>query len=162
VKPLKYNARIFKINRVMAAFRYTEEGRSLLITGDTVKSANVQKFAGDVDLLVHEALATNLVEMAEKVAEKTGNSSDVKMMHGIRDYPTSPLEAAETARDSGIEHLLCRHTVPPLVFLEQKMLLLNGAELFFQITRLASMVWPFHCGRIRMKSFATVKGCSQA
>jgi ribonuclease Z len=146
----------------MAAFRYTEEGRSLLITGDTVKSANVQKFAGDVDLLVHEALATNLVEMAEKVAEKTGNSSDVKMMHGIRDYPTSPLEAAETARDSGIEHLLCRHTVPPLVFLEQKMLLLNGAELFFQITRLASMVWPFHCGRIRMKSFATVKGCSQA
>ena len=146
----------------MAAFRYTEEGRSLLITGDTVKSANVQKFAGDVDLLVHEALATNLVEMAEKVAEKTGNSSDVKMMHGIRDYPTSPLEAAETARDSGIEHLLCRHTVPPLVFLEQKMLLLNGAELFFQITRLASMVWPFHCGRIRMKSFATVKACSQA
>ena len=146
----------------MAAFRYTEEGRSLLITGDTAKSANVQKFAGDVDLLVHEALATNLVEMVEKAAEKTGNSSDAKMMHDIRDYPTSPLEAAETARDSGIEHLLCRHTVPPLVFLEQKMLLLNGAELFFQITRLASMVWPFHCGRIRMKSFATVKGCSQA
>jgi ribonuclease Z len=146
----------------MAAFRYTEEGRSLLIIGDTAKSANVQKFAEGVDLLVHEALATNLVEMVEKVAEKTGNSSDAKMMHDIRDYPTSPLEAAETARDSGIEHLLCRHTVPPLVFLEQKMLFLNGAELFFQITRLASMVWPFHCGRIRMKSFATVKGCSQA
>ena len=98
----------------MAAFRYTEEGRSLLITGDTVKSANVQKFAGDVDLLMHEALATNLVEMAEKVAEKTGNSSDAKMMHGIRDYSTSPLEAAETARDAGIEHLLYYHTVPPL------------------------------------------------
>jgi ribonuclease Z len=146
----------------MAAFRYTEESRSLLIIGDTAKSANVQKFAEGVDLLVHEALATNLVEMVEKVAKKTGNSSDAKMMHDIRDYPTSPLEAAETARDSGIEHLLCRHTVPPLVFLEQKMLLLNGAELFFQITRLASMVWPFHCGRIRMKSFATVKACSQA
>ena len=146
----------------MAAVRYTEEGRSLLITGDTAKSANVQKFAEDVDLLVHEALATNLVEMAEKVAEKTGNSSDVKMMHGIRDYSTSPLEAAETARDAGIEHLLYRHTVPPLVFLGQKMLCLNGAESFFQITRRARMVLPFHCGRIRMKSFAPVKACSQA
>lgn len=124
----------------MAAFRYTEEGRSLLITGDTVKSANVQKFAGDVDLLMHEALATNLVEMAEKVAEKTGNSSDAKMMHDIRDYPTSPLEAAETARNAGIEHLRYYHTVPPLVFLGQKMLFLNGAESFFQITRLAMMV----------------------
>ena len=85
----------------MAAFRYTEESRSRLIIGDTAKSANVQKFAEGVDLLVHEALATNLVEMVEKVAEKTGNSSDAKMMHDIRDYPTSPLEAADTAR--------CRH-----------------------------------------------------
>jgi ribonuclease Z len=131
VKPLKYSARIRKINRVMAAFRYTEEGRSLLIIGDTAKSANVQKFAEGVDLLVHEALATNLVEMVEKAAEKTGNSSDAKMMHDIRDYPTSPLEAAETARNAGIEHLRYYHTVPPLVFFGQKMLFLNGAEYVF-------------------------------
>jgi len=90
VKPLKYNAPIRKINRVIAAFRYTEEGRSLLIIGDTAKSANVHKCAEGVDLLVHEALATNLVGMVEKAAEKTGNSSDAKMMHDIRDYPTSP------------------------------------------------------------------------
>ena len=106
MKPLKYSARIRKINRVMAAFRYTEEGRSLLIAGDTAKSANVHKFAEGVNLLVHEVLATNLVEMVENVAEKTANSCDAKMMHDIRDYPTSPLEAAETARDAGIEHLL--------------------------------------------------------
>ena len=131
MKPLKYNARIRKINRVMAAFRYTEEGRLLLITGDIAKSANVHKFAEGVNLLVHEVLATNLVEMVENVAEKTANSSDAKMMHDIRDYPTSPLEAAETARDAGIEHLLYYYTVQALIFLGQKMLCLNGAEYVF-------------------------------
>jgi ribonuclease Z len=109
-------------------YRFSYKGRSLLITGDTVKSANVQQFAEGVDLLVHEALATNLIDMMQRVAEKNGNKSGAKVMHDIRDYHTSPVEAAETARDAGVGHLLYYHIVPPLVFPGQKTLFLNGAE----------------------------------
>jgi ribonuclease Z len=77
---------------------------------------------------VHEALATNLIDMMQRVAEKNGNKSGAKVMHDIRDYHTSPVEAVETARDAGVAHLLYYLIVPPLVFPGQKTLFLNGAE----------------------------------
>jgi ribonuclease Z len=53
-------------------------------------------------------------------------------MHGIRDYHTSPVEAAEIARDAGVGHLLYYHIVPPLILPGQKALFLNGAEDIFE------------------------------
>jgi len=112
-------------------YRFTYKGRSLLISGDTVKSANVQKFAEGVDLLVHEGLSSNLVSMMEKAAEKAGNISGAKVMHDILDYHTTPVEAAEIARDAGVGHLLYYHIVPPMMFPGQSALYLNGAEDIF-------------------------------
>jgi ribonuclease Z len=77
------------------------------------------------------ALAANLVEMVRKVAEKNGNKKGAKIMHDIKDYYTSPVEAAEIARDAGVGHLLYYHIVPPLIMPGQKMLFLNGAEDIF-------------------------------
>jgi ribonuclease Z len=112
-------------------YRFSYKGRSLLISGDTVKSANVQHFAQGVDLLVHEGLSDNLVSMMEKAARKTGNISGAKIMHDILDYHTTPVEAAEIARDAGVGHLLYYHIVPPLMFPGQASLYLNGAEDIF-------------------------------
>ena len=91
----------------------------------------MQKYAEVVDLLIHEALATNLVEMMQNVAEKNGNKKGAKIVHDLRGYHTSPVEAAETARDAGVGHLLYYHIVPPLILPGQKTLLLNGAEDIF-------------------------------
>lgn len=112
-------------------YRFSYKGRSLLISGDTVKSANVQKFAGGVDLLVHEGLSSNLVGMMEKAALKAGNTSGAKVMHDILDYHTTPVEAAEIARDAGVGHLLYYHIVPPMMLPGQSALYLNGAEDIF-------------------------------
>jgi len=112
-------------------YRFSYKGRSLLISGDTVKSANLQKFAEGVDLLVHEGLASNLVGMMEKAAERVGNISGAKVMHDILDYHTSPVEAAEIARDAGVGHLLYYHIVPPMMFPGQSALYLNGADDIF-------------------------------
>ncbi|MEH6604852.1 MAG: MBL fold metallo-hydrolase [Pseudomonadales bacterium] len=112
-------------------YRFTYKGRSLLISGDTVKSANVQKFSEGVDLLVHEGLASNLLVMMEQAAQKTGNISGAKVMHDILDYHTTPVEAAEIARDAGVGHLLYYHIVPPMMFPGQAALFLNGAEDIF-------------------------------
>jgi ribonuclease Z len=112
-------------------YRFSYKGRSLLITGDTVKLANIEQFARGVDLLVHEALAPNLVNMMHDTANKLGNKIMAKITHDILDYHTSPVEAAETARDAGVGHLLYYHIVPPLVIPGQKALYLDGAEKIF-------------------------------
>ncbi|MCR9106161.1 MAG: MBL fold metallo-hydrolase [Gammaproteobacteria bacterium] len=112
-------------------YRFSYKGRTLLITGDTKKSANIQTFAQGVDLLVHEALAPNLVNMMNAAAEKSGNAVMAKVTHDILDYHASPVEAAETARDAQVGHLLYYHIVPPLVIPGQKSLFLNGAQDIF-------------------------------
>jgi ribonuclease Z len=110
-------------------FRY--KGRSALITGDTDKSSVIETHAKGVDLLVHEALAPNLVMMMNAAAAKSGNAVMEKITFDILDYHASPKEAAETARDAGVGHLLYYHIVPPLVFPGQELLFLNGAEDIF-------------------------------
>ena len=112
-------------------YRFSYKGRSVLITGDTVKLANIEKFAKGVDILVHEALSPRLVNMMHDAAEKTGNQILAKITHDILDYHTSPVEAAETARDAGVGHLLYYHIVPPLIFPGQDLLYLNGAQDIF-------------------------------
>lgn len=112
-------------------YRFTYKDRSLLITGDTVKLDNIRKFAQGVDLLVHEALAPNLVNMMHETAQKLGNKIMAKITQDILDYHASPVQAAETARDADVGHLLYYHIVPPLVIPGQKKLFLNGAEDIF-------------------------------
>jgi ribonuclease Z len=80
-------------------YRFSYKGRSLLITGDTTKQDNIQKFSEGIDLLVHEALAPNLVNMMNATAKKLGNEIMAKITYDILDYHASPVEAAETARE---------------------------------------------------------------
>ena len=110
-------------------FRY--KGRSILVSGDTAQSDNITRFAKDVDLLVHEALAPNLVGIMHNTAVQAGNEVLAKVTIDIPDYHASPVEAAETARDAGVGHLLYYHIVPPLVIPGQEAVWLDGAEEVF-------------------------------
>lgn len=112
-------------------YRFTYKGRSVLITGDTVKLENIRKFATGVDILAHEGLAPNLVNMMHDAAVKQDNKIMAKITYDILDYHASPVEAAETARDAGVGHLLYYHIVPPIMFPGQATLYLNGAESIF-------------------------------
>jgi len=108
-------------------YRFSYGGRSLLISGDTAQSAAIGKFARGVDLLVHEALAPNLVGMMHAAAQANGDAVLAKITADIPDYHASPVQAAETARDAGVGHLLYYHIVPPLVLPGQDALFLDGA-----------------------------------
>jgi ribonuclease Z len=112
-------------------YLFTYKGRTALITGDTDKSAVIEQHADGIDLLVHEALAPNLIMMMNAAAAKNGNAVMEKITFDILDYHASPKEAAETARDAGVGHLLYYHIVPPLVFPGQELLFLDGAEDIF-------------------------------
>ena len=112
-------------------YLFTYKDRSLLITGDTKQSDNILRFAQGVDLLAHEALAPNIVMMMHEAAKRIGNAGLAKITLDILDYHASPREAAETARDAGVGHLLYYHIVPPLLFRPQRALFLDGAEKVF-------------------------------
>jgi ribonuclease Z len=68
-----------------------------------------------VDLLVHEALSRKMVGIMNAAAKKTGNEITARITADILDYHTTPVEAAEIARDAGVGHLLYYHIVPPLI-----------------------------------------------
>lgn len=112
-------------------YRFKYKDRSLLISGDTVAMENVRQFAQGVDLLVHEALAPNLVGMMNEAATQVGNDVLAKVTHDILDYHAYPVQVAEIARDADVGHLLYYHIVPPVVVPGQESLFLNGAEEIF-------------------------------
>ena len=90
------------------------KGRSVVLSGDTRKSAAVQSEASGADLLVHEALSAPMVAVLAQAAADAGRVKLKKLMNDIVDYHSSPEQAAETARDAKVAYLLLNHIVPPL------------------------------------------------
>ncbi|MFT4571943.1 MAG: ribonuclease Z [Hyphomicrobiaceae bacterium] len=107
-------------------YRFDYAGRSVVISGDTVKFANLQHFAKGVDLLVHEGLAAHLVAVITDATVKAGRSNLAKITNDIRDYHTTPVQAAEIARDADVGYLLYNHIVPPLLIAPMEELFLEG------------------------------------
>ncbi len=95
-------------------YRFDYKGRSVVISGDTVKSSTVAKFATNADLLIHEALSQELVMLINERAIELGRDNIAKITHDILDYHTTPVEAAQTANEAKVGHLLFNHIVPPL------------------------------------------------
>jgi len=58
--------------RPAVGYRFDFRGRSVVVSGDTKKNSNLQRFAAGVDLLVHEALNPQLVGLLNQGAERAG------------------------------------------------------------------------------------------
>jgi ribonuclease Z len=95
-------------------YRFDYGGRSVVVSGDTSKSANLTRFAKGSDLLVHEGLAPHLVAMMTDAAVAAGRTNIAKVTRDILSYHTTPVEAAEVARDAGVRMLVFTHVIPPL------------------------------------------------
>lgn len=89
-------------------------GRSVFISGDTLKNQTLIDLAKGADLMVHEALSRKLVGIMQAGAKKAGRTNLDKILLDITDYHASPVEAAEAAQEAGVDHLLFYHVVPPL------------------------------------------------
>ncbi|MEI8324845.1 MAG: MBL fold metallo-hydrolase [Betaproteobacteria bacterium] len=94
------------------SIRYKE--RSVVLSGDTKKSAAVLRESSGADVLVHEALSAPLVGMLGQAAGDAGRAGLMKLMADVVDYHSSPEQAAETARDAKVGYLLLNHIAPPL------------------------------------------------
>ena len=95
-------------------YRFDYKGRSLVISGDTSYSPVLVRIAQGTDLLIHDALSTKLLALAEDAARKAGLPARAKIFADIPDYHASPQQAADSAREAGAGALVLTHIVPPL------------------------------------------------
>ena len=116
------------------AYRVDYGGRSLVISGDTVKSADLARFAKGADVLFHEALNPAMIGRIGQQLAQRGDRDGAKIMADIPDYHTSPEEAAQVASVAGVEHLVLYHLVPaPPVRLMERVFLGNARDSFDKI-----------------------------
>ncbi len=115
-------------------YRIRYKDRSVVISGDTKKSAAVARESQGVDLLVHEALSPQLLGILEQGFSQAGRQNLAKIMHDVLNYHTTPEEAAEIAQAAGVKALVFNHIVPPLplsgldpVFLQRARQLYSGS-----------------------------------
>lgn len=93
-------------------YRFDYKGRSVTISGDTVKNQALIDLARNTDVLVHEALNPDMVgEIRDGLKEK-GQPRLSKIMNDILNYHTTPVEAAEAASEAGAGLLVYSHIVP--------------------------------------------------
>jgi ribonuclease Z len=88
--------------------------RSMVISGDTTPSAHVQREAQGVDLLVHEAMSTELMTLLQEGAHAAKRDKLAQLMKDIVNYHTTPQEAATIANKANVSFLLLNHVAPPL------------------------------------------------
>jgi len=94
-------------------YRFDYRGRSVVVSGDTVKDPGLAEAARGADVLVHEAQSNHLVAMIGEAAAKAGRSRVARIMHDIPTYHTTPVQAAEVANEAGVKLLVMYHLTPP-------------------------------------------------
>ncbi|MCW5890566.1 MAG: MBL fold metallo-hydrolase [bacterium] len=112
-------------------YRIEWKGRSVVLSGDTKKSASVVKHATGADILIHEALQPDIVKRSAGIARRMGNERLGHMANDILDYHTSVVEAAEVARDAKVPHLVLSHLVPaPTNWFTERIFLRGAGDVY--------------------------------
>ena len=97
---LKISAFLVNHDPVEPAYGYSIEygGRAAVISGDTARVENMVRFSKGADVLVHEALNRDMVEMLAKVLDASGNARAGTMVRQVIAYHTSPVGPPRSPR----------------------------------------------------------------
>ena len=95
-------------------YRFDYKGRSVCISGDTKRSANLERACKGVDILIHDALQPAMVQRMNETMAARGNTITAKIFGDIVDYHASPTDGAMSAQEAGVGMLVLSHLVPPL------------------------------------------------
>lgn len=93
-------------------YRFDYRGRSVVVSGDTVKDERLVRQARGADVLVHEAQANHMVGLIRDLASDRGQDRIVTIMDDIPSYHTTPVQAAEAANEAGVALLVLYHLTP--------------------------------------------------
>lgn len=95
-------------------YRFEYRGNVVVISGDTVKTPTLPKFARNADLFLCEAMHKEMMMIISKVAKEINNPRLSQQMRDVTDYHMSPVDAAEIAQEAGVKKLVLVHVAPPI------------------------------------------------
>lgn len=95
-------------------YRIDYKGRSVSISGDTIYQPRFVAASEGVDLMLHEALNKEMVQVIGAKLGERGLTNPEKIFADILDYHTDPEEAARAAQEAGAGQLVYYHIVPQL------------------------------------------------
>jgi ribonuclease Z len=109
-------------------YRFDYKGRSVVISGDTDRSSNLEANAKGADLLIHEVLLKKVMGQVSDALGKAGQQRLQRLSKDVLDYHTSPNEAAESANAAGVRTLVFTHLVPPVPGPLRRWLFMRGVD----------------------------------
>lgn len=95
-------------------YRIDYKDRSISISGDTIYEPRFVAASQGVELMLHEALNKDMVQLIGRKLGEAGQTNNATIFHDILDYHTDPSEAAKAAQEAGADHLVYYHIVPQL------------------------------------------------
>jgi ribonuclease Z len=98
--------------RPSVGYRFDYKGRSVVVGGDTAKSANLVENARGADVLVCDSISIPIIQFAQRQQQTAGNQRAAKIMGDIQSYHASPVQCAEMANEAGVQLLLFTHHIP--------------------------------------------------
>lgn len=93
-------------------YRVDYGGRSVVISGDTIAVDTLFSAARDADLLFHDALSRNLIDILIPSARQAGRERISKIMSDVIDYHADSQEIESRAEQAGVGQLVLYHLVP--------------------------------------------------
>ena len=93
-------------------YRIDYKGRSVSISGDTIYDENLINNSQNVDVLFHESMSLDLVNLINRNAERTGARMAAKVTIDIQDYHTPIPDIVRAAQKANVGHLVFYHHLP--------------------------------------------------
>ena len=93
-------------------YRIDYKGRSISISGDTIYDKNLVQNSKSVDVLFHESMSLELLDLINKNAKETNNFVADTVTIDILDYHTPVLDVVKAAKEADVRHLVFYHHLP--------------------------------------------------
>jgi ribonuclease Z len=91
------------------AYRFDYKGRSVVVSGDTIKWPALAAAAKGADVLIHEAQNADMTKLMSAGLKAQGNARMSSIMADTLTYHTTPVEAAEIAKMADVKALVLSH-----------------------------------------------------
>ncbi|MEN0060641.1 MAG: MBL fold metallo-hydrolase [Myxococcota bacterium] len=93
-------------------YRVEYNGKSVVVSGDTIVSPKTMAAAQGCDLLVHEAVNVRLMTNAATVLREMGQPAEADRVEGVIRYHADTLGVAKLATEADVAQLVLSHIIP--------------------------------------------------